>query len=191
MKNFLSSWDDRSHPKNTISEQLYCTAHGNVNTTGVAGDYKTYLFSRHQLQFRDSLETGVKELVLLLVEDFEWITYTSCEGHHYGYSSIDPVERRVGIIPRSSEEADNIRSVLDNAANKVNPVFVSRGVEVAINSGMVASESEGYPVIKLYFHALKGTSWQSYFEQLEPLYRAFIIALRQQHSLTREPVQPT
>lgn len=63
--------------------------------------------------FRAELEPGVARLVEVLVCEFGWLTYSSCEGHLRG----DHVsERAVGLLPRTPSEARDITSVVGTAA---------------------------------------------------------------------------
>src|SRR5262249_18460259 len=90
MENFMRSWDDPAHPKNSRRAHLRQTSYGNINKTGIPGDYGTEILSRWHPQFDAALEPGVKEIVLILVRRFGWITYSSCEGHDYGELPIQP-----------------------------------------------------------------------------------------------------
>src|SRR5947209_2827021 len=94
----------------TISAQLtFETRHtATLTSQRIAGDYTGHMLSHWHPQFSASLETGIRDLALVLIQRFDWITYSSCEGHYYDDLAILPVQRQVGLLPRSKEEGEMI-----------------------------------------------------------------------------------
>ena len=63
-KGFIKRWDNPEDPSNEQQINLYKTPYGNINKTGVSGDYKADTISRHQHQFIEGIEPGILKLVL-------------------------------------------------------------------------------------------------------------------------------
>jgi uncharacterized protein len=172
--NFVRSWNDCAHPRNAEWIDLRSTPFGNINRTGIPGNYLSHVLSRWHPKFAASLELGIRELVLLLIKKFDWITYSSCEGHHYAGLEVPPVERRVGILPRSRTEAESINAVLRSVAVEINEDSRPAAACVTVVNEAVESELGILPVIVLCFQKRHSESWQSYFELIDSQYNAVI-----------------
>ena len=176
---FLEAWDDSDHEENKRDAPLYVTPAGNINSTGVIADYRGHTLSRFHLQFRASLESGVEQLVWLIISKFNWITYTSCEGHYYEDPAIIPVERRVGIIPRSSIEARTIKNVLRTASISVNSHYRLSPAYIEALMHTLESDGQVYQVIDIFFRRRLSASWGQYFAHLDEIYNALLEHLAQ------------
>ena len=174
---FVRSWNDCAHPRNSESVDLRATLFGNINKTGIPGNYRSHVLSRWHPKFATSLEPGIRELVLLLTEKFKWITYSSCEGHQYADMPVSPVERRVRILPRSRTEADSINAILKSVAAEVNAESRSSAVCASVLSDTVDSELGTLPAIVLCFKRSPSEAWQAYFDLLDSQYSQFLIKL--------------
>ena len=167
-RDFIQSWEDATHPKNRESVALFHTGYGNINSTGVLGDYRGYALSRWHSQFNASLEDGIKQLVLLLTLQFGWVTYSSCEGHQYRGRGLRSVERRVGIVPRSDAEESAIRHTLGTVAAETNHRYRGSAVFVEVCSRALEADGRAYPVIDFVFHRRR--TWKQYFSEIDGVY---------------------
>ncbi len=183
---FLESWDEPRHRGNMQSIPLYTTPYGNVSGTGVVGDYRGPTLSRQHPQFAEAIERGVVDLVVLLIERFHWVTYTSCEGHSYEPLTILPIERRVGVLPRSPSEAKMIQATLKRASRRVNREHRRSPIYVEILPNILQSDEKSYAAIDIFFRRRHFAAWQSYFPQLNDLYAAFLSALQQEVATSQD-----
>ena len=174
---FIDSWHNINHPDNQELIEFGKTIYGNINLTGEVGDYRGHALSKFHSQFLESLEKGIQPLVVHVVESFNWITYTSCEGHIYLNSSELPAERHIGIVSRSHAEQTNIWDYFSKAAKHFNdkkapsPLFI----DVFINE--LEDNGEKYPVIDVFFRKYWYQSWDSYFANLDRLFQDFMTQL--------------
>lgn len=176
---FLDSWSNPSHPSNSLRITPRSSKSGNIAVTGKAGDYRGYVLSRWHPRFADFLEPGVRDLVLLLVERFGWITYSSCEGHYYGEGSEVPVERAVGIYPRSGRELRKVETRLSSSTAAVNRQLHMSGVLLDVLRNELETEATAHVVVDLVFRRRRFARWGVYFSQVETVYGALIERLKQ------------
>lgn len=163
---FLRCWDDAAAEQNLTPVHLHFSRFGNINGSGRLGDYDGHALSQWHVQFEKSLEAGIRELVLFLVRSFGWITYTSCQGHLYQDTECPPVERHVGLMPRSRRELEEMRVILDSVALAVNSHLVNLAIRVEALGVDLESDNRSYPAIDFVFLLRPGFSWESYFGQL-------------------------
>jgi uncharacterized protein len=185
VESFLAAWDDAGHPYNTRHVVLRSTAFGEVNDTGRPGTDSGKVLTRWHPSFPDALEPGVRELVLLLIERFGWITFSACEGHAYEGLDVEPVERVVCLLPR--DEAERVATIdrLAPALARVNGDGAAR-VRPALVAEVLRSKSSSarYPVLDLRFTRTPGTAWPDYFSAVDRTYAAVL------SELTSPPAAP-
>lgn len=128
-------------------------------------------------QFEDAIEVGIKQLVLLLVNKFDWITYTSCEGHIYGHHSIHPVERHVGLLSRSNAEKQAVIQVFQQLCSIINSHY--RVYPIRLETLIHSIESDGnlYPAIDLFFRKRRLVPWKIYFVKVDDIYKSALVEL--------------
>lgn len=129
------------------------------------------VYARHHPRFHESLEAGVRPLVLALVEHFDCVTYSSCEGH--------PASRRrvmrplhVGVVGRTAAEHARLREQLQSLIRRVQSRTFVRGASVRVEVGKLDSESGPRPCVDLVLDATG--SERAYFAALPRLTRALI-----------------
>jgi len=171
---FLRSWNDLRCPRNLKFVELKKSHFGNVNSSGEI-DYQGFSLSRWHPQFVDSLEKGVRELVLTLVEDFGWITYSSCEGHRYGGTRISPCERMVSLYPRSRDEFRIMIRTLKRVTRKVNTDGGPVRLRVVACNLTDKASGKIHKGVDLIFARAK--DWDSYFNRLPKFYLMTLNAL--------------
>ena len=177
LEGFLDAWKDEKHPRNIVQVHLYDTPYGNINNTGELGNYHGHAVSKWHHQFEDAIETGVKQLVLLLVYRFDYITYTSCEGHYYGHKSIHPVERHAGLIPRSLAEQETIVQVFQHLCATVNSQYQFYPIHLQTLIHSIESDGNLYPAVDLFFRKRRMIPWKIYFDKLDNIYESALTQL--------------
>ena len=178
-KGFMERWDNPENPDNEKQVNLHKTPHGNINKTGVSGDYKADTISRHQHQFIEGIEPGILRLVLVFINQFNWITYSSCQGHQYD-SSIDakPKERHIGLLSRDAEERQTIKETLIETTIVVNSRFPSNyPVWLQVSDRVLSSDDGDRAVIDLVFRLCSLASWDTYFTEIDAIYNETITFL--------------
>lgn len=173
---FLDAWAHRDTGENHEPVVLHHTTYGNINSTGELGNYAGHALTPWHPQFEASLEPGVRELILRL-NDLNWITYTSCEGHRYEGVALMPTERHVGILPRSVAEAGDIAQLLRRVSAQVNRRAPLRAVRVTVLRHRLDSEGQAHEAIDLFFSRKRFYPWRVYFRHLDDAYRQFLEAL--------------
>jgi hypothetical protein len=174
---FVDSWQNPAHPQNLTRVRLRTTAYGNLNVSGKLGDYRGYILSRWHPRFVDFLEPGIKDLVLVLVEQFHWVTYSSCEGHYYGQLGHPPVERMVGICPRSPTELNLVQLTLHSLRLSINRRHRSSSIRLAVVTTQLDADGSGRAVVDLVFRRRPSARWKTYFKQVDGVYRNVLAVL--------------
>lgn len=101
----MRRWDKRLE-ENSSPIMLSRSLTGNVNNAGTDDFYLAPVITRWHPSFSDCLENGIRELVFLLIEKLDCITYSSCQGHPRSITNQNPPLRYVSIAPRSQEELE-------------------------------------------------------------------------------------
>lgn len=173
----IGGWSDPPQPHRVALE---VSSVGNINTSGVPGRLCGHALVRSHPQFVASLEPGIRELVLLLCDDFKWITYTSCQGHAYDDPKVYNMERSVGLLPRTHEEYLLMLRIFDRAAYEVNRGRFLSPVRLIVEKERLDDGGRARPVVFLtfaarYFYCRRG--WALYFKVLDKAYRSTLAHL--------------
>ena len=155
---FCRTWD--SAGTSASEATILRSEFGNINLQGSPLSQASWNIVRSDPRFSEFLEDGIKELVLVLTDDFKWITYSSCEGHFYPDEDIPPRRRSVSIAPRSLQEAARIAGVLQFVKDTVR----SEHVEFLIRAIPIVDESRHHLGIEL--DLLPKSGWANYFDNL-------------------------
>lgn len=173
---FVASWNDPAHPDNLSSVMLNMTPFGNINSTGVVGNYDGHALSKWHPQFDEALESGVRELVLLCVHKLGWITYTSCEGHRYLGRRLKCTERHVGLAPASKHQECEIATRMNHCAQVVNERFAP--IRIQVVQEQLNSDGILYPVVDIFFRRRRLVPWTLYFRRIDNFYARFVAEVR-------------
>jgi hypothetical protein len=184
LHHFIKSWDkahDELHDDNFIQNR-------GRNNNIKAPDYcfkATNIYAKWEPEFERSIDSGVRELVVCLIEKLHCITYSSCAGHTYKHRRFSL--RHVGIVPRSSLEYHSLLKVLrlvakvtnSNINNNHNTVKDKKnnGVKLVINEDIVTSDGPSMPCIDLIFVPIIDDQ-VLYFQDLEYVYGKVIELLQ-------------
>lgn len=121
--------------------------------------------------FMHSIEPGIRSLVLLLVNKYQWITYSSCEGHLSNRSC-----REVRLIARNSIELKEIYEVLSSCAKKLGPT--STGIKIVVKQYSIEnSDQKKYPAVSVVFEKQNDCSYENYFLNLDDVTMKYIFLL--------------
>jgi len=101
LRDFICEWRYAREAGNTEPVLSRRSMYGNINESGLPGDYRSRVITPHRPEFHEIIEPGVRELVRMLVERHDLLTYSSCEGHFYRGLVIAPVPRQVSLLPES------------------------------------------------------------------------------------------
>ncbi len=175
----IAKWHDPDIAENFQIVPVLRNEFGNINSTGEPGNTHSWSLSRHQPQFPDCLEAGVRELVLLLVEGFDWITYSSCEGHQYRGKDIPSCGRYVSVLARSARERETIAKVFSNVVRAVNKKHARDPVRLKMRRSKVSSNAGRCQAILLMFGKPWRSEWGKYFSSLDSVYRSTLDAFEQ------------
>jgi len=175
---FVVSWEVASASGNSQPLQIRISRFGNRNSQGQPGELSAPSLSRHHPRFFESIETDVHELVYLLVEEFGWVTYTSCEGHRYLGLNLEPAERHVGLLPRHNSELRAMMHILESCLLKLETEDAERFVCPCVYVHDLQIPGGKRPVVDLYLKRVPDVSWEVYFEMLPIAYQTLLRSLR-------------
>ena len=177
---FLAAWDDQQSPENTEHVDIYTTTYGNVNNTGQVGNYDGHALSPLHAQFIQAIEPGIRDMVMFFVHEKNWVTYTSCEGHRYDtYTRLHPVERHVGLLPRTADEYNNIRSYVDALVQQNHRQYRQYPIILTVVELTLESENSKHKAIDVFFQKHRFAPWWYYFAQLPVVYQRTLKMLYQ------------
>lgn len=172
---FLRKWDDPSDLGNASIDKFYVSTSGNIASTAVPGACVGHAVSQYQANFEECIEPGIRKLVLIFVQIFGWVTYSSCEGHNYGMER-DSSERYVGLLPRSQSELREIYRTVkrwETLCLDFSPAAKMEGVVHRLSSNGTSKI-----VIDVVFLKENNMSWKEYFMQIDFLYEKCVAVLR-------------
>lgn len=177
---FLDAWNNQNNPENSEQVDIYTTAYGNVNNTGQVGNYDGHALSPFHVQFAQAIEPGIRDLVMFFVHEKNWVTYTSCEGHQYDRGvRLHPVERHVGLLPRTVDEYNDIRSYVDALVQQDHRQYRQYPIILTAVELTLESEHSTHNAIDVFFKKHRFTPWWYYFAQLPVVYQRTLKMLHQ------------
>ncbi|MCM6774504.1 radical SAM protein [Nocardia sp. CDC159] len=163
---FLASWCNPSSPRSPVRLEL--SEHGNINTLGEPGIHEADDLDPLHPSWRDAIEPGVWPLVDTLTSTLGLVTYDSCQGHPYPGLSLEPVERRVGILPRTRDEYATIAAALCRVITAIE-ALVPQAIRIAIGRAELTCTTSGgrTPVLDLRLERADGHDWPAYFASID------------------------
>lgn len=171
---FLRAWDNRDAVLNLVLVDYFTTDFGNIKSNERLDQYNGHSLTRWHPQFESIIESGMRPLVRILVDQFDWITYTSCRGHRYRDSEIPPSPRQVGLIPRSPRELKSMLSVLGRAGSKVNRHRRGGSVGIVTETCVLESDDGDRISVELVFQRQGACGWDPYFSEIEDVTAALV-----------------
>ena len=176
---FLAAWDDRTNPEHAEHVEIYQAVYGNLNNTGQVGNYDGHALSPLHAQFLQAIEPGVRDMVLFFVQQKGWVTYTSCEGHRYdAQTRLHPVERHVGLLPRTTTEYQQIRAFIKEAIDEYNRQYMRFPITLTMVELTLSSEQSTHQAIDVFFTKQRLAPWWWYFGVLPRVYEQFLLMIQ-------------
>lgn len=180
IKRFIERWDE--YPINIIATQQK-SSNGNINILGSTSENLASVVSRYNPSFYDHIEDGIKELMKTIVEEYNYITFSSCEGHREVYldGKLIPLRLRdISIIPRNKEEESEIYHFLESVCKETNDklhndVFLT--VELRKLTEKLDDFIRYWKTIDVVFESKTHNS-DLYFAALEGPYQVFLSTLK-------------
>jgi uncharacterized protein len=172
---FLARWH---MPGGQAAPPLRQSAVGNRNLSGSAVDTAAYSFVPGQPGFRDSIEPGIRPLVLYLVEQVGLVTYSSCEAHPSTCSSpfraahVGLLHDVSGAQRSAAFTAEILVRWLEEAAYRTMRSLDRPAVGVRVIEDVLDTELGPRPCLDVWFLPIKGTA-QTYFAHLPALVEAY------------------
>lgn len=178
--NFLHRWNHKGE-LGCRELQFTVTGGGNINLQGTSECNESFLLTRWHPSFADSLEAGVRELVMRLVTKWDCVTYSSCEGHR----SIAPVParvRHVRMVSRSRVEHLRLGSLLSQLVDATNADLWDPAVRLACKPSVILAE-EGLeaPGLDLIFEP-QSDDESLYWKFLDASYQRCLLQLNKETS---------
>jgi hypothetical protein len=168
---FRGRWDEQKRQDRGTLRNSWGVG-GHINLEGSAVCFSSLIFTPADPEFMQSIENGVRELVGVLIDEIDCITYSSCEGHAPADSS--PMRlRHVGILPRDSEQYVQLAGLLQTAAEGAHAKCASGTVRIAINRTVINTDGPDVPGIDVFFTDATG-DWSFYSKDVGPVYRELI-----------------
>jgi hypothetical protein len=170
LREFIASWDS---PLESTSAPLVPIREGKLGNINLQGTIEgpAPIFTRHHPQFVDSLEAGIKDLVLCLIAKFDCITYSSCAGHASEDGKYVLCGRSVGIVPRATAEYERLREIIATAIRQVDAP--AGHVSLQLDESILESDEIDMPCLDVNFRPVANQADQ-YFGELELVYRRLI-----------------
>lgn len=115
---FIRLWDSK---KQSSSQpiKIGISDDGNYNFTGAEDSFTAPALTRWHPSFALCIEPGVRELVICLIEKFNCITFSSCEGHNSSATGVFSA-RHVSIVPRNNAEFTRYTQIFSEIAAQIN-----------------------------------------------------------------------
>jgi len=143
---------------------------GNISETGDVEKPTSVILTPAHPQFYDCVEKGVTELVRILVEDINCITYSSCQGHKILELDII-LPRNIGVLCRDEAEQIFLKDLfMDAAAN-------SRPQRPNIFNDWVESGNDLFRTVEIVFEC-GPTQRENYWYNMEESYNSFLSNLK-------------
>ena len=176
LSKFIIAWDDPHHSFNHGIAAYHISLYGNISDTDALDSYTGPVLTRWHQQFPDVIEPGIRDLVLYIVNNLCWITYSSCEGHDYGKMRVEPVERYIGVISRNVREQLEIRDKFRLLKQRAEASALDRAIFLEIHEHAISGSKMS--VVDLIFRCNHDISdWSHYFTNIDAFYYRILMLL--------------
>ncbi len=166
---FLRRWEGKD--EQTAGELRFAVSEvGNINRHGSPETNESLLLTRWHPSFADSIEAGVRELVLRLVTEWGCVTYSSCDGHR-SIAGVPARMRYVRLISTTRAAHLRLQGMLAELVELTNADVEDHGVLLTWKHSTVMSD-DGLeaPGLDLIFEP-QSADEQRYWELLGPIYQ--------------------
>ncbi|MGO9372534.1 MAG: radical SAM protein [Syntrophobacteraceae bacterium] len=174
VSDYLRKWDFSldSYDKNL---QIVKGPNGNISESGKVDEPIAASLTPAHPMFFDCIEKDIRDLVTILIEDMDCITYSSCQGHQrLDGSLIRP--RNVGILCRDETEQLSLTDFLKSV------VTSSEADQPSILNDWLESGNDLYRTVEIVFECDSSRS-ETYWATIEKRYNHFVQYLKRASSL--------
>lgn len=176
LQDFKDRWDNPSLANSDCQEPNKVNRSGQINLTGKDDCTKARTYTRYETEFEGSLETGVKRLVLSLIEIFDCITYSSCQGHNVTDENKHFALRHVSILPRNFDEYEYYKKSLNKITQVIGPETKEKQIVVKIVEKTLFSGNLTLPCLDIIFQ-FTGNGLEQYFDNIDFATDLFLVVL--------------
>lgn len=170
---FLRNW--RTVPEKQELLPVLRGPRGHVNLTG-APEAPSITFTKYHAQFVESLEEGVRDLVLCVIKILNCVTYSSCEGHLTEDGTGILCGRHVAIICQDADERSILRRRIENAIALVR--HPRNAIHLTVHEEDLESETSSIQTLNLIFLPTTNKP-EEYFEELKDVCEEFMLRIAQ------------
>jgi hypothetical protein len=186
---FIKAWDNGIVQEIDITKIVHTSILGNINLKGDYHSDQSALLTKNDAGFLSVIEEGVRSLVSLIIHTFNWITYSSCQGHA-SYNGISYKKRVVQILPRNSLEKNIILKTLNIIRDRTNSYLIEQSENnintlILLESLDSEGESECYECIKILFDN-NGLEEEKYFQLIDKATTVFTKFLANHQSFEQQ-----
>ncbi len=176
---FLRRWERRDELAREELEFAVSSV-GNINRDAAPACSESWLLTRWHPSFADSVEAGVRELVLRLVIDWDCVTYSSCEGHR-STAQVPARVRHVRMVSLDRAAHTRLERRLARLVDATNAGLEGPGVRLRVAPSVVDSDDDlQAPGLDLIFEP-ESADESRYWERLEPAYQRCLAHLGDVH----------
>lgn len=177
---FLESWLSPAHPRNNAARSIILDEHGRARPEGILSWGQGASLSRHHAEFCDSLEPAIRPLVLELVDGWNFVTYSSCDGHaHTEVPKVQYSESYCGIIAFSEHHEQAVARLLEYSSAQ----WCSDDVRPTVRRRPLLGPTAPHRGVDLLLTRVDpGVSWQRYQSERDRLIEHLCDRLRDQRS---------
>lgn len=174
VSDYLRKWDFSLEPYDK-NLQIVKGPDGNISESGKVDEPIAASLTPAHPMFFDCIEKDIRELVTILIEDMDCITYSSCQGHQrLDGSLIRP--RNVGILCRDETEQLFLTDFLKSV------VASSEADQPSILNDWLESGNDLYRTVEIVFECDPSES-ETYWATIETKYHYFVQYLKRASSL--------
>lgn len=176
----IGAWDRHKgpFPGDAMLADLRQGSFRNINVGGSPDGATAPTIPHWHPLFASSIEAGIREIVLHLVKECGWITYTSCEGHDYGPEGSPPAMRHVGVLPRRDDEFVRVHHYLQTVISGCAALIDAGPVSLALILQPLRDPVRSVKVVDFVFVPSKSAAWPAYFSGVDAAAARVLEAMR-------------
>lgn len=163
---FIKLWDEKITAPLADITQFKKSSLDNINYHGNLTSDAAVTLTKNDPNFYTIIEDGVRPLVKLFIDYFDWVSFSSCAGHK-GFTGSMYKKRMVQLLPRNTSEEVIIIQNLNVLVEKANDLLLSYNnpIKLQILQEPLTSDGLQFNSIKLLFTA-DSISEEHYFQHV-------------------------
>ena len=138
LHHFILDWDSRRDATLKFDTSIIKVSdNGKINTSGERDNPSAYLLTSSHPAFEALLEPSIKNAVLCLIDKYNVITYSSCEGHVHA----DFFERaHIRMVARTIDEHHSLLGALRRIAETTNAMLPLSDMKVLCREAIIETD---------------------------------------------------